>query len=213
MLSCVFFYDPIALWTLVVTIIGVVVGIVAAIAALVAAVYAKRAPTAGDLARVEQNTAHLEDVRTTIGRMEGRSKKQEEAESIRIRAYRVPIAASGNMSGTSPFPLRLSIRESREPKVSITHVELYNEHGNQFGSLPCSPSGESGLIFEAQIPMETMGEWHAGGTPVLVLNRVRLKLRVWMLIDGIDVYRDMAVVVTQTISGANMGGYHLQGRV
>lgn len=130
----VLIYDPIAVWGLVVAIIGVVVGIVAAMAAIYAAYYSKKAPTADDLAKVEQNTAHLEEVRTTISSVDSRLKKQEDAAAIRIRANRVSIVASGNMAGTVPFPLQLFVRGPKPSNLSLTHVELCNEHGTSFGS-------------------------------------------------------------------------------
>src|SRR5690242_5850820 len=89
------FYDPIAVWGLVVAIIGVVVGVVAAVAAIYAAYYAKKAPTADDLARVEQNTSHLEEVRTGIASLEARSKRQEDADALAARARLVSVTVSG----------------------------------------------------------------------------------------------------------------------
>lgn len=59
--------------------------------------------------------------------------------------------------------------------------------------------------------MTTMGDWFRAGTPVQTVNRMRLKLRVWMSIDGIEVYRDMAVTVMETTNG--MAGYILNGSV
>jgi hypothetical protein len=187
--------DPIALWSLVAGVVGAVAAIIGAIAAIYAAKYAKASPTKG-------NTAHLEDVRTGIVNMNARLKKQEEAEGLQLRASRVSITATGNYSGNGSYPLGLSIREPKEQNLLITHVELYNEHGNSFGSFPCSKTDNpSTLDFHAAIPMNRMMVWFQGGIPVEMMNRMRLKLRVWMSIGEIAVSRDMAVTVIQTMGG------------
>jgi hypothetical protein len=207
-------YDPIAVWSLVIAAIALLFTVIAAIAAIAAAIYAKKSPTANDLARVEQNTAHLEEVRTTIASVDNRLKKQEDAKSRGIRANRVSIAASGNQSGTAPYPLQLLVREPKEPNLSLTHIELCNEPGTSFGSFQCSQMGDPSLLnFRADIPMAAMGEWFQAGTPVQTLSRVRLKLRVWMSMDGFEVYRDMPVTIVDTSSSGGMAGYILNGRV
>jgi hypothetical protein len=204
----------IAVWGLWVAVVAAVAAIVAAVAAIWTLIYAKDAPTKDDLSRVEENTAHLEEVRTGISSVDSRLKKQEDAESIRIRANRVSITASGNLAGTVPYPLHLLIREPNPPNLSLTHIELYNEHGNSFGSFPCSRIGDPSLLnFQADIPMTAMGEWFRAGTPVQTLSRVRLKLRVWMSMDGFEAYRDMAVTIVDTSNTGGMAGFILNGSV
>jgi hypothetical protein len=175
----------------------------AIVAALSAIYYGRKSLTKKDLTQVEQNTEHLEEVRTTIASVDSRLKRQEDTEGLRIRASRISITASGNQAGNAPYPVHLSIKELGENKFLLTHVELYNEHGNSFGSFHCSNTGDpSRLDFYAKIPVTTMGDWFRSGTPVQTCNRMRLKLRVWMSIDGIEVSRDMAVIVVETMSGA-----------
>lgn len=205
-------YDPIAVSGLVVAIIGVAVGIVAAVAAIYAAMYAKAAPTKEDLARVEANTEHLEEVRAGIASMNARLKKQEDVEQLQKRANRVSMAAMGNQSGTVPFDLMLSLREPKEPNLSLTHVELHNEQGNSFGSFPCATNGNQ-TLYRAAIPMDTMGSWFHAGTPDQLVQRRRLKLKVCMSMNGAEVSRDMAVVLIQMQQGAGYWGYTLNGSV
>jgi hypothetical protein len=175
-------------------------------------VFAKAAPTKEDLARVEQNTAQIEDVRATIASVDSRLKKQEDTEALRIRASRVSITVMGNQAGNAPYPLELFIKQTEEKNVSLTHLELYNEHGNAFGSFPCTHTGHpDGLHFQANIPLATMADWYRSGTPVQTVNRMRLKLKVWMTMNGIEVPRDMAVTVMETTGG--MTGYMLNGSV
>lgn len=189
----------------------VLVGTVAAcIAAISAIYYGKKSLTKKDLKQVEQNTEHLEEVRSGIASVDSRLKKQEDVNAVRIRASRVSITASGNQSGNAPYPLHLSIRDTKEQNLSITHVELCNENGSSFGSFPCSRTGNPSVLdFQAAIPMTSMGDWFRAGNPVQTVNRMRLKLRVWMTFENCEVYRDMAVTVIETTSG--MAGYILNG--
>src|ERR1700722_11748645 len=117
----------IALWGLWVAVVAAVAAIIAAIAAIWTLVYAKDAPTKDDLARVEKNTAHLEEVRSGIASVDTQFKKQDEVDKLKILANRVSIAASGYQSGNVPLPLELNVKESQEPGFNINHLELYNE--------------------------------------------------------------------------------------
>jgi hypothetical protein len=191
----------------------VLVGTSAAMIAAIAAIYyGRKSLTKKDLAQVEQNTEHLEEVRTSIASVDTRLKKQDDIDRFQIHANRVSITAMGNQSGNVPFELQLFVKDSKDPNLILTHVELYNENGNSFGSFPCLSMGNpNGLNFHADIPMATMGDWFRAGTPVQSFNRMRLKLKVWMSMGGIEVYRDMAVTVLETTSG--MAGYMLNGSV
>lgn len=190
----------------------VLLGTFCAFAAAFAAIwYGRKSLTKRDLKRVEDNTAHLEEVRSNIASVDSRLKKQEVNEALRRVASRVPITASGNQAGNAPYPVQLVIRESREGKVSLTHIELYNERDNPFGSFPCESVGNpNGVQFQAKIPVDVMGNWFRGGTAVQTSNRMRLKLRVWMLINGTEAYKEMAVQIFLT-QGAGPAGYALEG--
>jgi hypothetical protein len=192
----------------------VLVGTSAAIVAALGTIYfGMKSLTKKDLAPIEQNTGHLDEVRSGIASVDSRLKKQEDIDAVRIRASRISIAASGNQSGNAPYPLHLSVRESKEPNLSITQVELCNENGSTFGSFPCSSTGNPSVLgFQAAIPMTTIGDWFRAGTPVQTVNRMRLKLRVWMSLDGFEVYRDLTVTVIEN-TDSGYPGYTLNGSV
>jgi len=193
--------------------VGTAVGIASMTFAALAAWFAWKAPTKKDLARVESNTAHLKEVRTGISSMNDRLKKQEDAEGFQIRANRVSITATGNQSGNVPYPLYLSIKESKEQNLLLTHLELYNEQGTSFGSFPCSKTGNTDRMdLQAAIPVKNMNDWFRGGTPVQTTTRMRLKLRVWMSMDGVEGSRDMAVLVIESV-GSGYPGFVLEGNV
>ena len=233
--------DPIALWGLIVAIIGVLIAIPAAWGAVRAITYAKAAPTAKDLERVEGNTLrtsehlegvkvdlarvegntaatsrHLDEVKAHVARVDSRLKQQRNVHELSLRASRVSISARGNEAGNGPYKLYLSLQDS---SASLTHVELLNEKGNAFGSFPCSKTDNPrGLDYVAVIPLTNMSDWFRGGTPVQTMNRMRLKLTVWMRIEDEEVSRDMAVTVMDTMLTANLTnarvqGYQLEGSV
>jgi hypothetical protein len=205
--------DPIAVWGLIVGIISAAIALIAAIAAIYAAVYAKAAPTKEDLDRVAENTAHLEEVRTSIASVDSRLKKQEEAERLKRRANRVSIAARGYQSGNVPLDLQLSVKAPQEPDFTLNHLELYNEHDLPFGSFPCERlETPSGLDYRAFIPMTAIGDWFRSGTVDEIHRRRRLKLKVWMSMNGVEVPRDIAVMVIQMEPGP-YPAYDVQGSV
>lgn len=190
----------------------VLLGTVAAcIAACAAIYYGRKSLTREDLKEVEDNTAHLEEVRTGISTMNKRLVKQEEAEGLKNLANRVSIVArGGNQAGSGPYRLEIQVRHQPEgTNVSLTHIELLNESNTPFGSSPCTSTGTPGF-FIAEIPMNTMGSWFHGGTPDANIYRMRLKLTVTMSINGVSASRDMAVLLVTPI---NLLGYTVEGNV
>jgi hypothetical protein len=192
----------------------VLLGTIAAFVAAIGTIYfGKKSLTKKDLSRIEENTEHLEEVRASISSVDSRLKKQEDAEQYQIRAGRVSVTARGNQAGNVPFELHLSLRKPTEPNLALTQVELYSEIGTSFGSFPCSRSDNSnGLDFCASIPMNNMSGWFHGGTPDQTSNRRRLKLRVWMLINGFNVSRDLPVSIIEDL-GPGSPRYMLDGGV
>lgn len=88
-------------------------------------------------------------------------------------------------------------------------LELLNERDTPFGSFPCTGTGNPSF-FHAELPLYTMGPWFHSGTPDQNMNRMRLKLRVVMTINGVSASRDMAVLV---VTPMNMQGYSVEGNV
>ena len=178
--------------------VSTVAAIIAAIAGVVAVIYSKGAPTKEDLARVEGNTAHLEEVRAAIASLESRSKRQEDDTVLADRALSVPIIASGQGDNTEPF-LRLNIRTRPERQnVSFTRVELCNTRGNVSGEVECQSSPHDRSWFFTEVPSQLVAKWRSDGR----LDRgftTEHVLRVWILFDGEtrETYRDVPVTLTQ----------------
>jgi hypothetical protein len=187
----------------------------AAIGALLLTWYfGRKSLTKKDLARVEGNTAHLEEVRTSIASVDTRLKKQEDIDQLRIRANRVSIAARGYQSGDVPLDLLLSVKKPQEPDFTLTHLELYNERDLPSGSFPCARmDNPHSHDYSASIPMMTIGNWFRSGTADEMSHRRRLKIRAWMSINGVEVSRDMGVIVIQTEPGSMYPAYDVQGCV
>src|SRR5580658_7789786 len=120
-------YDPMAVWGLVVAIVGVVISLIAAVAAIYAAYYAKKAPTAEDLAKVVENTSHLEEVRTGVLSVDTRMKRQEQADDLVSRANGVSISVKGEAEASQPLSMYLT---GTEPTIHFTRVAFRSEAGN-----------------------------------------------------------------------------------
>jgi hypothetical protein len=213
LLMLLFEADPIAVGGLVVGIVAAVAAIVGAIAAIYAAVYAKAAPTKDDLARVETNTAHLEEVRSKLERMDSRFNSQQELEILKAKAQRIHISVEGsNDASSAPLAVTLTLKE---PSVVLTRVELYNEVGNSFGGADCVPNDEVRYI--ATLDSQTFRTWMNGGTMQSV-SKVRCILRVHMLFDEKEpeVFREMSInlsnVMKQTMNGM-ISCSHIEGNV
>jgi hypothetical protein len=182
----------------------------AAIAAAGAIYFGKKSLTKKDLEQVEKNTEHLEEVRSGIASMNARLNRQDEIERLQLQANRIAIIVAGKTTGNTTFRLDLHVGEATGIAIAITDVGLYNEHENFFGSFVCTRvDGPNTLYFCAEIPMAHIGTWFRAGTVDQSFNRMRLKLKVGMSMDGVAVSREMAIVVI----GTNSGGYILEGRV
>jgi hypothetical protein len=85
-------------------------------------VYAKEAPTKEDLAKVAENTSHLEEVKTNISRMDDRLHKQHEHDALVSNAQRVSVTVHGMANAGEPLPLDLLIKDH---DVVLLRIELY----------------------------------------------------------------------------------------
>ena len=206
--------DPIAVWGLVVAIIGIFVGLVAAIAAIYAAVYAKAAPTKGDLARVEQNTAttsvQLGNVHSHLAKMNQDLKRVEEntAEtSGHLENVHTHLATMNKRMDTQHERDTLIARANRvslrirgsadqskgilfsvttqDPNVLLNRVDLYNESGNKFGSAECRTT-ENPLQVLVSLEEQAFNNWLAAGSMInnSAFDR-SLYLRVYMKFKGV----------------------------
>jgi hypothetical protein len=80
-----------------------------------------------------ENTAHLEEVRTSIVNLDTRTKRQEEADALANRANWVSITVHGEADAGQPLSIYLT---GTEPNIHFTRVEFRSEAGNVFGTSP-----------------------------------------------------------------------------
>lgn len=179
-------YDPVAVWGLVVAIIGVIVGTVAAVAAIYAAVYAKAAPTREDLARVEQNTGtttgHLENVHSEIMRLNERMDKEPEREALRSLAMRVMPRIVGAIEREAPTAI--FTLSTDDANVTFTRVYLVSENRSLVDSVQCEmksyPTMQQAIV---KVDGAKFKEWLAAGTKTGELDWTAY-LTVYLTIKG-----------------------------
>lgn len=179
----------------------VLVGSCAAIVAAIGTIYfGKKSLTKKDLARVEENTAHLENVRTSIANVDLRTKRQEEADELATRAMFFSIAVTGEADVGQPLSVYLT---GTEPNPHLTRVEFRSEQGNVFGQSECTPTGNL-FQYIARLPSDRLRNWREGGIPMGQAGS-RHTLRVWMRFDdhNNEVHRDMAVTLTSCLRGGS----------
>jgi hypothetical protein len=144
--------DQIVWWGFVATVVAAACaiwgGVASTIAARLTAKYGKDGPTKDDLARVEQNTAHLEEVRSKIASMDKRQRSQQEMESLYAKARRLSILVSGQDDIPQPLRVNLTVKDST---VLLSRVELFNEVGTVFGSVDCVRNPDSYLHLQPSL--------------------------------------------------------------
>jgi hypothetical protein len=167
--------------------------VAACIAAIAAIYYGRKSLTGEDLEPLEEHTAatsrHLQ--------------RQREAEELNIRASMVSISVTGRDRNSDPFTIHLTIKDTT---ITLTRVELYNEAQNLFGGFPCERTSE--LEYAASVDSRTASNWFHAGTPFQSATQVRLRLRIFMLLAGTEVSRQMAITLNQ-IAIANPQGQEL----
>ncbi|HWE87810.1 MAG TPA: hypothetical protein VG267_22900 [Terracidiphilus sp.] len=206
---------PIALWTLIVTMIGVAISIVAAISALYAALYARRTPTKEDLDRVRTNAASTSEdlanlhsqlavMKEDVNRVEriaaGISERLENVDSHfaamnrRLDTQQERDALMARVNGVS-----LKFKGDVEPgkdgqftiaiqdeNVVLKKVELYNGSENKFGSALCEDWNPP-LQMLVRLDGATFMKWYEAGS--LTSDNPNLDrilhLRVYMKLKGV----------------------------
>ncbi len=173
--------------------IAIVLAALSMMAAAIAAYFGWKSPSRGDLKRVEDNTAHLEEVRAAITSLESRSKRQEEAVGLADRATSVSITVKGQGDMGKPLPVYLT---GTEPDIYFSRVEFRNNQGSPFGHAVCMPT-DNLFEFVARIPSTRVKNWFNG-------SRGGHILRVWMRFDGHphEVHKDMAVTLDVELRGS-----------
>jgi hypothetical protein len=164
--------------------------------------------TKADLAPIEGNTAHLEEVKSSLKRIDKR-------DALDALAQQVSINVSGQADIPNPLTISFTLTN---PSVTVERIQLFNEHGNVFGSADCKKANE--LVYTATLDHPTVYQWFQGGTPVETTNRQRLSIRVWMLLYGESTSRQFAVALTTATRQETDGSvvnviryFHVEGRV
>jgi hypothetical protein len=172
--------------------------LVGTIAACFAAFFSWMAPSKKDLARVEANTAatsgHLENVHQSLT-------AQERRDALTDRAQHVSMTASGRTDVNCPMEMTIALRD---PDIVLTRVGLYNEAGNLFGTFESKVFQP--LYWKVNIPTHNFQSWFSGGKIDQINTRKLVKLRVFMLIDGLELHQDFAVYILNQSQGFNLDG-------
>lgn len=171
--------------------VGAVGGIIAAVGTIY---FGRKSLTKKDLASLEDHTAPIKHVHTSIKEMDDRQDKQEALEQLTAGAKRVHISISGSTSTGHQMPIMLS---TIDKSVTFRRLEFLNETDNLFGTISCVEVGNG--RFQAIIDWGTFMRWWSGGTKSSP-SMNRLVVRVWMafhsegqLVESSNSYRDMAV--------------------
>lgn len=184
----------------------VLVGTVAAIVAAFAAIYfGRKSLTKGDLAPIEENTSHLEHVKSTITRMDDRAQKEAQQQAHHAamveRAKQIRASVSGEAMGTEDLPLRIMLQD---PAIVLTRLELCNEAGTGFGGSYTFRSIQP-LIYEATVDFRSLTQWYGGGRLLESANQRLLNLKAWTTLEGEKVYREIAVQIVMGTRWVSQG--------
>lgn len=168
-----------------------IIALLTLIVAAVGAYYAFRAPDKRDLKRVEENTAHLEEVKANIARMDERLHKQHEHDALVAQGQQVSITVHGMANVGEPLPLDLLVKDH---DVALLRIELYDVVGALFGGADCVKRHP--LAYIATLNSDLTRRWFYAAT-VDSSNRRLLTIRAYMSLRGKEVYRQLPVYVSQ----------------
>jgi len=204
----------ITVWGLWVAVVAAVAAIVAAVAAIWTLIFAKDAPTKDDLARVEENTAHLEEVKAKLARMDSRHEQQEYRELVNLLAERVRMSISGQNTHAEPFVLHL---RTTDPHIVPVTIELHDEVNSLFGSFGLNPGTLND--WEAEVASATMFRWFEARVRIEAFNRAKLSVRVIMLMNDLPASRQLPVTLSRVqirqpgTPETNESGWMIEGEV
>lgn len=163
-----------------ITIVNLMLTAIGAVAACIAAYFSWKAPSKTDLARVEQHTADTSQ----------HLRKQTHREELAAKAQAVPIVVTGESHPSELLRLLLTLDENSAP-LTLTRVGLYNEHGSLFGTVECVETSYAHQ-YEAEIPPQIFKDWFQQRRSISGQSE-RLRLRVYMVIDGHEAFREIPV--------------------
>ncbi len=173
--------DAVADWTLGFT-------VVAAVAASVAIHYSRKAPTAEDLKRLEEE---VEKVRLHVASVDDRQHEQHSTELLHSK--RVSIEVSGEAQVLAALTAYFTLKD---PEVKLTHIEMYDAADSFYGRVDTTQAGP--LLFTAVIDGTVAHHWYSEGEPVITnTSRRRVKLRVYMQLDNQETSRDVTAYLSR----------------
>ncbi len=181
--------DEIAVWSL-------VAAAVAAGSSVVMLIRSWNAATTKDLKRVEANTADtvlkLADVHDHLATMNLRLDAQEALAKAMMLAQHVALTVEGRADKGQPLEAILTVLDQ---SVAVTRIELCNELGVTLGSVECSRKDPHQPRYIATIHPTGVDRWYSSGVGFMLGSR-SMTLRVHMVINDQNVYRDFAVTVS-----------------
>ncbi|MGB6901839.1 MAG: hypothetical protein WBD98_03365 [Acidobacteriaceae bacterium] len=171
---------------------SLVVAIISAAAALTAAWFAFKGATDEDLRKVERNTAEtskrLEKVEARIASVDDRLGGQQRYDMAVAKAQRVAVHVVGESGFNQPMTLVLKTKNSGVP---LARIEMLNEIGSSFGSADCTQTQP--LHFAATVENPDLQKWYSSGVADQGFTRHRVRMRVHMVMEELDVFRDIPV--------------------
>lgn len=182
--------DQIVWWGFVATAVAAVCAIWGGIAATAAAKYGKDAPTKDDLARVEQNTAHLDEVRSKMASMDKRQQEQHQADLMREAARHISIHVKGEYGNAGPMTVRFT---TQNPTVVLLSAQLRNDLGSTFGQADCVQLDPQ--EFTADFNILGIQEWYGSATTTDMQGRRVLTIRTHLRFGQQDADRDISTWV------------------
>ena len=194
--------DPneMAFWALIIGVVALLVSGIGTVAAIAAAKFAHDSPTKTDLKKVEENTAHLLHMKDRIINIDTRSEQQAAKDKRIVEAGRLSVSVRANGMQSDPLAITL---ETKDSSIPLTRIELLNAGYNLFGDAPCDRVKERHYV--APVSAKAVSNWFQGGNPIQNFNCMRLQLRIWMMIEGDEVYRYLPVALTSGMKGTPQG--------
>jgi hypothetical protein len=193
--------DPIAVKTLLYTIIGAVAAVVAAIAGIVSVLYARRGPTRDDLRRVEINTEetaiHVDAVRKHISRVDSHFAEQKSREELEEKASLLFISV--DVTGFVDEPAELRI-ELQDPSASPLSIVLTKLEGFVSGSAECNLAGP--LVFTAKVEPAVAATWFSRCREVAGSRHAGV--RILLRFQGVEDFMERSFFLSQ-VAGNRSG--------
>jgi hypothetical protein len=184
------FVDPIALLTLVFTVIAALAAVVGVLIGLRALYYAKRGPTRGDVAEVKREVAA---VREHTAATEGHLAEQKRRQLLLEHGAGVSITVTAVGFVSEPLVLIFTLKDQ---SVTLLRADLINRLHAPLGTLRCVLI--ESLLFSASIDSELAGQWFMESEIQESFNLRLARIRTYFEIDGTETSKEFSVTMTRT---------------